>query len=595
MAGKPTYEELERKVKELEKKAGDHKAIEEAFQKSLEKYHAVFETAKDAIFICDETGKFVDINQAACKSLGYSKEELLQLSNKEIDADEKGYEAFLKVRNGPAEKVTFEVNQRRKNGTLLPVEITGSFFDCKGERLAVAIARNITERKQAKEMLQKAHDKLERRVEERTAELSKANAELKQAISEHKQAEEALRESEAQRKAILDSSIDRIRLVDTDMRMIWANKTTTRELNIAPEDLVGQPCYKIFFDRDAPCAGCPSKKAVTSGNIEHAIMHHQHLKGIEGETYWDNYSVPIKNESGDTVNLIQIARNITDQVLSEQALQESEKKYRTLFEQSKDAIYITKREGEFIDVNQSFLDLFDYTKEEITEMEVQEIYIDPDDRFKFKKQVEQKGSVKDFEVKLWKKDGAEMDCLTTATVRRANDGSILGYQGIIRDITEHKRAEQALREKEEELNIKTNSLEEVNTALRVLLKRRGEDKRELEENVLSNVKELVVPFLEKVKNSQLSPKQLTYINIVESNLNEIISPFLRNLSSKWLHLTPTEIRVAHLIKEGKTTKETGEMMALSLRTIETHRKNMRKKLGIEKNKGNLRSHLLTLQ
>ena len=131
--------------------------------------------------------------------------------------------------------------------------------------------------------------------------------------------------------------------------------------------------------------------------------------------------------------------------------------------------------------------------------------------------------------------------------------------------------------------------------MRVLLKRRGEDKRELEENVLSNVKELVVPFLEKVKNSQLSPKQLTYINIVESNLNEIISPFLRNLSSKWLHLTPTEIRVAHLIKEGKTTKETGEMMALSLRTIETHRKNMRKKLGIEKNKGNLRSHLLTLQ
>jgi DNA-binding CsgD family transcriptional regulator len=167
--------------------------------------------------------------------------------------------------------------------------------------------------------------------------------------------------------------------------------------------------------------------------------------------------------------------------------------------------------------------------------------------------------------------------------------------GNIVDINEHKQAEEALKEKEEELNIKTNSLEEVNTALRVLLKRRDEDKRELEENVLSNVKELVVPFLKKVKNSQLNPKQLSNINIVESNLNEIISPFLRNLSSKWLHLTPTEIRVAHLIKEGKTTKEIGKMMALSPRTIETHRKNMRKKLGIEKNKGNLRSHLLTLQ
>jgi len=96
--------------------------------------------------------------------------------------------------------------------------------------------------------------------------------------------------------------------------MIWANKTTTRELNIALEDLVGQPCYKILFDRDAPCAQCPSKKAVTSGNIEHNSMHSLYSKGIEGETYWDNYSVPIKNESGDIVNLIQIARNITEQV-----------------------------------------------------------------------------------------------------------------------------------------------------------------------------------------------------------------------------------------------------------------------------------------
>jgi DNA-binding CsgD family transcriptional regulator len=101
--------------------------------------------------------------------------------------------------------------------------------------------------------------------------------------------------------------------------------------------------------------------------------------------------------------------------------------------------------------------------------------------------------------------------------------------------------------------------------------------------------------LEKVKNGQLDPEQTAYIDIIELNLKDIISPFLRNLSGKYVSLTPTEIRVAHLIKEGKTTKEIGEMMALSPRTIETHRKNMRKKFGIAKKKGNLRSHLLTLQ
>ena len=83
--------------------------------------------------------------------------------------------------------------------------------------------------------------------------------------------------------------------------------------------------------------------------------------------------------------------------------------------------------------------------------------------------------------------------------------------------------------------------------------------------------------------------------ILELNLKDIISPFLRNLSAKYISLTPTEFRVAHLIKEGKTTKEIGAMMTLSPRTIETHRKNMRKKFGIERRKGNLRSHLLTFQ
>jgi len=181
MTRKSTYEELERRIKELEE-AVDRKANEASLQVSLEKYRVAFDTAKDAIFVTDETGRFVDVNRAACESLGYSKEELLQLSNMELDADERGYEAFLKLRNGLAETETFEVNQRKKDGTLLPVEITGSFFDCQRVRMSVAIARNITVRKQAEEMLQKAHDELERMVEERTAELAKSEARYRQMV-----------------------------------------------------------------------------------------------------------------------------------------------------------------------------------------------------------------------------------------------------------------------------------------------------------------------------------------------------------------------------------------------------------------------------
>jgi PAS domain S-box-containing protein len=148
-------------VSRLIRDIAERQRAEEALRESKEKYQMLFETAKDAIFLSDETGKFVDVNQAACESLGYSKEELLRLSNREIDADPRGYEAFLQVRNGPMRESTFKVNQRRKNGTLLPVEIIGSFFTSGGQRISLAIARDITERKQAEEALRRRTAQLE--------------------------------------------------------------------------------------------------------------------------------------------------------------------------------------------------------------------------------------------------------------------------------------------------------------------------------------------------------------------------------------------------------------------------------------------------
>jgi len=137
----------------------------QALRESEEKYRMMFETAKDAVFLSDKTGKFVNVNQVACESLGYSKEELLKLSIKEIDADSRGYEAFLKIRNESEGQISFEVNQRGKDGTLLPVEITGSFFTSGGQRIAVAIARDITERKQAEKALRNSEERLARAVE----------------------------------------------------------------------------------------------------------------------------------------------------------------------------------------------------------------------------------------------------------------------------------------------------------------------------------------------------------------------------------------------------------------------------------------------
>ena len=136
--------------------AEKHSSVVDALKESEERYRVLFETAKDAIFLTDEVGRFVDVNKAACNSLGYGREELLELSISEIDAEPTGYEEFQKVRNKLAKESTFEVNQWKKDGTLLHVEVTGNFFEIGGRTLSLAIARDITERKQAEDQTRKS-------------------------------------------------------------------------------------------------------------------------------------------------------------------------------------------------------------------------------------------------------------------------------------------------------------------------------------------------------------------------------------------------------------------------------------------------------
>ena len=162
------------------------------------------------------------------------------------------------------------------------------------------------------------------------------------------------------------------------------------------------------------------------------------------------------------------------------------------------------------------------------------------------------------------------------------------------EIRERKQFEKALSKRERQLKNKTTQLEELNAALKILLKKRDEDRIELEEKMVSNVRELVFPYLEKLNKARLSEKENAILSIIASNLKDIISPFARSLSSRYLGLTPTEIQVANLIKQGQSTKDIAELSNLSPRTIEFHRDNLRTKLGIKNKKINLRTHLLSL-
>jgi PAS domain S-box-containing protein len=162
------------------------------------------------------------------------------------------------------------------------------------------------------------------------------------------------------------------------------------------------------------------------------------------------------------------------------------------------------------------------------------------------------------------------------------------------EIKERRKAMKALRESERSLATQNANLEELNTALKVLLRKRAEDRAEIEEKFFLNRRQLIQPYLEKLKQSGLNERQMAYAGILESNLDDLVSPFVSSLSSGYLRLTPAEIQTADLVRRGKTTKEIAELLTLSHRTVEFHRENIRGKFGLKKQKTNLRSYLLTI-
>ena len=156
------------------------------------------------------------------------------------------------------------------------------------------------------------------------------------------------------------------------------------------------------------------------------------------------------------------------------------------------------------------------------------------------------------------------------------------------EVESRRRTERSLRNREIEL-------QEANAALKALLKRIENAKTELEEKILSNVNQLVFPYLDKLKRRVTDEKGKAYIDVVEANLNELTSPLGSHLSAKFVRLTPTELEIAKLVIQGKTTKMIAEVLNTATSTVDFHRNNIRRKVGIRSTRVNLRTYLTSLQ
>jgi PAS domain S-box-containing protein len=411
---------------------------------------------------------------------------------------------------------------------------------------------------------------------------------LNEEIAERKRVEKALREWEEIYSTLVEDSLTGI-FIHQDGRYLFVNDRFADIHGYQPDELPGKdPLTLIHPDQREALGQVLSKRL----NRESAPERYEVRRlRKDGKAIWCEMMATRIEYAGRPAIMGNII-DITERKRVEGALRESEARYLAVLEASPDSIVVYDMEGNCSYTNPAFTMVFGWAPEELIGKKLDYV---PEENWPETQLIIDTlmagHSFPGVESCRYTKDGNILDVSINAAIHLSHDGIPVGSVHFLRDITKRKRAEKALRQRQEELTAKARSLEKVNIALKVLLKQREEDKTELEEKVVSNVKELILPYLQTLRNTRLDVKQIAYVGIIESNLDTIVSPFLKRLSSEYLGFTSKEIQVASLIKDGKTTKEIAELFHVSTAAVDFHRKNIRRKFDLTKKRANLRAYL----
>ncbi|MCK9408449.1 MAG: PAS domain S-box protein [Bacteriovoracaceae bacterium] len=400
------FKEIREQNIEMTKHIEEQNRAEVLLRESEERYRELVEHSPTAIFV-HVNGIIQFVNHATIILFGASVAGEL-IGRKVIDLVHPDFRANAQQR---MEKVysnyilpTTEQKNLRLDGTPIDVEISSIPFTFEGRPAAQVIARDITERKQH---------------------------------------EIALLESELRFRSLFENAKDAVFLTDTRTGyIIDVNAEAEKLLKRSRTEIIGKhQSYIHPPERSQEAESLFREQILTLG--EHAV---------EFEVI-DSFGVRIPVEIKASVVRLDdnriiaqgIFRDISERKLSELALRKSEEKYRRLFEDSKDGIYITTFEGVLLDVNSSMLEILGFKeKDDLKQRNVREFYYYPNDRLKFIKEFETKDYVKDFELVLKRKDGSKAHGLLTTVVIRDDNGKPLLFNGSMRDITQNKQLEQQL-------------------------------------------------------------------------------------------------------------------------------------------------------
>ncbi len=548
----------------------DRKETEEKLKRSEEIFDAISKNVKDVLWIIDlNTESFTYISPSVEESWGWTVEEALKLQYEDMVTPETLNRAIKnvteKLSQGRSEKDisrALEFEHYHKDGSTFWVESKSSFIlGSDGKPMLVAgITRDITDRKKA---------------------------------------EAALLESEVKYRTLVENSLQGVVIIQ-DLNLMFANRTVTEITGYSVEELRDFPPETIIE------LVHPDDQKTVWGRLKDRLA---------GESPPTNYTFRVLRKNGSIawievfVSMIEYMGcpaiqatllDVTNRIESEKALRDSEEQFRLIFENVNDEIIYTTVDGTILKVNQKAKSISGYTPEELIGKKFYNSnLIKPEDienSIKIFKDIAAGKFVPPMEFEAFRKDKSRVFIEVNSRLITGKDDT-KGILSIIRDITERKVADEQLQEYRFHLEAlvkeRTASLEEANTALKTLLKQGNKFQTDIEKKIQYNIKKLVTPYLSKLKKTRLDPRQEGFINIMEENLFNITSAFEYSLSTSFENLTPGEIQVANLIKQGKTTKEIADILNLSRYTINAHRANIRKKMHITNQKTNLRSFLMS--
>ncbi|MGM0664506.1 MAG: PAS domain-containing sensor histidine kinase [Thermodesulfobacteriota bacterium] len=246
-------------------------------------------------------------------------------------------------------------------------------------------------------------------------------------------------------KQILDVMEDGVYVIREDLTVEFTNRAMPR---IEENASTGPYCFGLIYGRDSVCPWCRAQE-VFEGN---EIQWEHHIPELE--RVFDIMEIPIRSPDG-AVSKLSVYRDVTQRKRREKVLRASREDYQRLFEHVGVGVYISSKEGRFLNANQALIDMLDYeNKEEFLNMDIaRDLYMRAEDRRGFQELIERHGRVIDYEVEFKRKDGTPLPALLTSHVRKDMHGKVLGYEGIIADQSHRKRMERDLKDAHHFLNM----------------------------------------------------------------------------------------------------------------------------------------------